>query len=104
MKCPKCGADSSVKDTRAYMDVFLKRTRLCFNNHRFVSFEVLAGHLQRRDMETTRKAILGQRPAEHKLKRAILEHHAGLGSGLVAELVGCSSAYVRQVRREANPL
>lgn len=40
MKCPQCGADTSVLATRKHKTVFLKRTRQCFNEHRFMSIEV----------------------------------------------------------------
>lgn len=42
MKCPKCGtSDSSVKETRLWMDgTMYQRRRECFNGHRFATFEV----------------------------------------------------------------
>ena len=41
MKCPTCAAPSSVAETRMSAEGYvLKRTRLCFNGHRFPTFEV----------------------------------------------------------------
>lgn len=41
MKCTTCGAATSVAETRDAAEGYvLKRTRLCFNGHRFPTFEV----------------------------------------------------------------
>lgn len=42
MNCPKCGAWSSVSETRAAPNLMTKRTRECANGHRFVTFEIHA--------------------------------------------------------------
>lgn len=41
MKCPICGAWSSVLDTRAGPHESLRRRRECANGHRFATLEVL---------------------------------------------------------------
>lgn len=43
MKCPRCGADSSVKETRAWEFGTAVRRRECFNNHRFTTVEIYRG-------------------------------------------------------------
>lgn len=40
MKCPRCGADSSVNDTRAAAHQTTRRTRTCMNEHRFTTYEI----------------------------------------------------------------
>lgn len=40
MKCPRCGADSQVKETRPAPHLTTRRRRECFNGHRFVTVEV----------------------------------------------------------------
>lgn len=41
MRCAKCGAPSTVKETRESPVLFLiKRRRLCYNGHKFSTYEV----------------------------------------------------------------
>lgn len=40
MKCPRCGADSSVKETRPFEHGTGYRRRECFNGHRFTTVEI----------------------------------------------------------------
>ena len=40
MKCPICGAPSDVLETRPYKQLFVRRSRECFNLHRFPTYEV----------------------------------------------------------------
>ena len=44
MKCPECGSCTSVAETRAMAGGYVaKRTRLCANGHRYITFEVDGG-------------------------------------------------------------
>lgn len=45
MKCPICGAPTEVKDTRPHKKGYIQRRRVCFNLHRFQTYEVLAAQL-----------------------------------------------------------
>jgi hypothetical protein len=55
MKCPRCGAWTDVAETRrAEAGLVVRRTRVCANAHRFVSYEITsvayraaAYHIQR---------------------------------------------------------
>lgn len=40
MKCPRCGADSTVKETRSWENETMYRRRECFNGHRFTTVEI----------------------------------------------------------------
>jgi len=40
MKCPRCNADSIVKETRAFEFGTASRRRECFNGHRFTTVEI----------------------------------------------------------------
>lgn len=39
MKCPRCGADTHVTDSRHTPDDFIRRRRACDNGHRFSTYE-----------------------------------------------------------------
>lgn len=40
MKCPRCGAESNVKETRSFEYGTASRRRECFNGHRFTTVEI----------------------------------------------------------------
>lgn len=100
MICPHCGADSSVEETRAYMDVFLRRTRKCFNEHRFQTYEVHSGNLDRRSMHATKRGVAAKTKS-WKTKLRIIAQPGAAATGIAAEL-GVSEAYVRMVRQKAR--
>lgn len=98
MRCLKCGAKhSSVRETRLYMGLFVRRIRVCFNEHTFTTYEVYAGNLDRRSLKITARAL----PA--KIKAWALRTRVRLStknaSALSTEL-GVSATRVRQLRAE----
>lgn len=98
MKCPKCGADSSVRSTRPYKELFTKRGLECFNNHRFVSYEVTAACLDRRALESVKRGIARSTVAEHR-RRYVLERPE-LSNLQLAVRLKITSSRVKQIRAE----
>lgn len=45
MKCQQCKADTWVRETRKFQEVFTKRRHECFNGHRFSTYEVTKEYL-----------------------------------------------------------
>lgn len=98
MKCPKCGADDSVVlETRAYMDVFLRRRRMCFNNHSFSTYEVTRGVL-RHDKVAQARTLIGDKIKAWTIRLKIKASNAP-STALSAEL-GIHDSSVRRIRRE----
>lgn len=100
MKCPHCGADSSVEETRVYQDVFLRRARKCFNGHRFPTYEVHAGNIDRRTLVGTRRGVKAKAKS-WQIKLRILAQPGAAATGVAAEL-GVSDTYVHMVRKNAR--
>lgn len=98
MKCPKCGADSSVLATRAFRTVMLKRSRRCFNEHRFESVELPVGALWHQKLAAIENGVAIRAKAQ-KLKHAVLSSPDQSNVAL-ADRLGCTEARVRQIRQE----
>jgi len=99
MKCPRCGADSQVHATRKYKDVLLRRQRLCFNEHKFDTYEVFAGNLDRRTLDDTCRGIAVRKHAWH-IRRVVLA--SALTATELAHKLGVTEARVRQIRSRAR--
>lgn len=99
MKCTRCGAASDVLATREYMEVFSKRTRQCHNGHRFHTYEVTAGNLDRRTLADTLRGVEKGRITWRR--RQTILRSTESASVLAAQL-GVTEARVRQIRQEAR--
>jgi len=99
VKCPRCGADSHVYATRKYKDVLLRRQRLCFNEHKFDTYEVFAGNLDRRTLANTRRGIAQRKHAWH-IRRVVLA--SVLTASELARELKITEARVRQIRSRAK--
>lgn len=110
MKCGSCGAWTEVLSTRKVDDgLTLRRVRLCGNNHRTTTYEVL-GPIYRRDPPTVRqtvgaaqaRALLYKRDTEiARLARETSRAHAASSYGMTEAAV---KALLRRVkRRDESP-
>lgn len=99
MKCNRCGADSRVVSTRSFKVVLLKRSRECFNLHRFVTYEVYPGHLAHAELLTLERGH-ARRVAAHQLKLAV-KRSQDTAEALGRKL-GVSGARIRQIRKELS--
>lgn len=79
----------------------MKRSRDCFNGHRFHTFEVFAGNLDRRTMTSTRRGVEAKATA-WALRRKVWGAAATLSSEALGRQLGVSGARVRQIRQAAN--
>lgn len=99
MKCPKCGADSQVRRSQPYKNLFVKRNRFCFNEHPFVSYEVTAGALDRRALDRVPLGIA--RNAVAKRRRSFVLKHPDKPALWVAIQLGITASRVKQIREGA---
>ena len=97
MKCNECGAESSVIETRAFMVVMLRRVRLCFNEHKFQTFEVYAGNLNRPSLSRPFRGIT-KRNAAARLRRQVAA--SSEPAPALAARLKISESRVRQIRNE----
>lgn len=101
MRCPRCGAWSSVEETRVSDPSFkTKRRRLCANGHLFTTYEVLPAMLaSTRDQRATIRAARAS-ITQHKRNQAIIQAlRAGASAAAVAHVHGLTDARIRQVRQ-----
>lgn len=98
MKCPKCGAASSVKATRAYQTTMLRRSRQCFNGHAFPTIEVYPGNVDRREAAATQRGIAARKQVAKR--RSVIAASPHLTATQLAADLGCTEARVRQIRSE----
>ena len=96
MKCLKCGADTSVLESRLHMGVFVRRTRLCFNEHKQVTYEVPSGAVDKRQLKS---ALLGlaARAASDRRRRSVLRQ-PDVNATVLAANLGITCTRVRQIR------
>jgi len=100
VKCPRCSADSSVLATREFADVLLRRSRECFNGHRFASFEVFKGNLDARTIAATKRGAVGRAVAQRRRHQVLAQ--PDLTATQLAAQLGCTEARVRQIRAETT--
>lgn len=99
MRCPKCGAWSEVKETRADDNSFqTRRRRVCANSHLFTTYEVLPPLVRSKAecAKTIRRALaaIQQWVRGREVAKAV---RAGVPSKDLAAQYGISPGYVRKV-------
>ena len=99
MKCQKCGADSRVLATRAFKTVMTKRSRECFNGHRFDSVEVPAGAVWPGRLARVENGTRIR--ARSSRVRNIVLAHPQMSAASLATKAGVGAAYVRKIRSAA---
>ena len=98
MRCPTCGAPTEVLETRPYMGVFSRRTRMCFNEHKTWTYEVPATALDRRQLPIIKRGIKTRVEARHR--RLTIIRSPGVPASELAATLGITQARVRQIRSE----
>jgi transcriptional regulator NrdR family protein len=98
VKCPKCGAVSLVLATREHKGVLLRRSRKCFNDHTFQTYEVFTGNLDRRTLVSTARGI-ETRARAWRIKLAVQRADACESAIVLAMRLGITEARVRQIRK-----
>jgi transcriptional regulator NrdR family protein len=98
MKCPKCSAESIVLETRVYLDAFSRRGRVCSGpeRHRFSTYEVYAGNLDKRTLDAKRRGFKARHAAAAR-RRAVLSR-PDLSASELARHLNITEARVRQLR------
>lgn len=86
--------------TRPYMVVFTRRDRRCDEGHRFETFEVYAGNLDKRTLGEKLKGVMARRAAASR-RRAVLAR-PDLSPSALAKTLEVTEARVRQIRAEAR--
>jgi hypothetical protein len=76
----------------------LQRRRECANGHKFKTYEVFAGNLDRRTLPSTQAGM--RRAAIASNRREFIRKHPKMPSGTLAHLLGITDMRVRQIRKE----
>lgn len=97
MKCQRCAADSEVLETRT-SGPWVRRTRLCFNGHKFVTYEVYRGNIDMRTRGPTERGLNERSMAAARKWR--IEHNPQMTATELARELGITEARVRQIRKE----
>lgn len=97
MRCPQCGAPTSVLATRAFRVVLLSRRRQCFNLHTFTTYEVWHGHVDWRRIKDLVQVISDR--AKGAKTRALVAGNPDLSHRELARRAGVSEARVRNIRK-----
>jgi len=98
VKCGQCGAWTEVLATRKADDGYtIRRTRVCGNNHREVTFEVLAP-IYRRDPPTVRQSARAaqQRAAQYQRDTEVARLARESSRAFAAQHYGLSDAAVKK--------
>ena len=97
MKCQRCAADSEVLETRT-SGPWVRRTRLCFNGHKFVTYEVYSGNIDKRTRDATVRGLKSVSLANQR--RIRVKNGAAKTASQLARELGVTEARVRQIRKE----
>ena len=97
MRCNKCAAESEVLETRKSAP-WVRRTRLCFNGHKFVTYEVYSGNIDKRTRDATVRGLKLMSLANQRRLR--VKNGAGKTASQLAQELGVTEARVRQIRKE----
>ena len=100
MKCPECGeANSTVVETRPFMDVFLRRRRKCFNNHLFNTYEVTRSVVR---LDVAAKVKRGHAARVKAWARRLAVLLSNKPSSALAKELGLHDSSVRRIRRASR--
>ena len=97
MRCNKCAAESEVLETRKSAP-WVRRTRLCFNGHKFVTHEVYTGNIDRGTRDATVRGLQMMSLANQRKIR--VKNGAAKTATQLAKELGVTEARVRQMRKE----
>ena len=97
MKCQRCAADSEVLETRT-SGPWVRRKRECFNGHRFVTYEVYRGNIDKRTRDATVRGLKSVSLANQR--RIRVKNGAAKTASQLARELGVTEARVRQIRKE----
>ena len=97
MRCNKCAAESEVLETRKSAP-WVRRTRLCFNCHKFVTYEVYTGNIDRGTRDATVRGL--QMVSLANQRRLRVKNGAAKTASQLARELGITEARVRQIRKE----
>ncbi len=97
MNCPRCGAPSTVLETRTQIASVVRR-RECFNQHRFTTHEVMPVVIDKRQFAATVRGF-GQRALAWARRQAVLRSKES--ATVLARRLDMTEARVRQIRTRA---
>jgi transcriptional regulator NrdR family protein len=77
MKCPRCGAESSVAETRTGEHLTIRRRRVCTSGHRFTTVEMHQSAVHKGDLVRRAKAIAARVAMWHRDIEIARDLHQG---------------------------
>lgn len=99
MDCPRCGAESHVLHTDK-TPAGVSRRRECLNLHRFTTYEVMPGVLDKRQLARAERGFL-KRAEAWRRDQAVLTSEDSASA--LARRLGITEARVRQLRAKHRP-
>lgn len=101
MKCTHCGADTTVRETRLFKTMFLKRTRVCFNKCRpIVTVEIPIGSISDGDLTKIERGT-AKRAVAYQAKQLVTAN-AHLTAGQIALKTGLKLSHVETIRHRTK--
>lgn len=100
MKCPICGAPSEVARTKEVEHNMIHRRRLCFNMHRFNTYEMYEAASRAAGKNIAASGRRAATSAETWARNRLIIRSSDPAS-VVAKKFGISDARVRQIRAAA---
>lgn len=107
MKCPECATETSVLETRETASGYIMtRTRICFNGHRFKTFEVdgsLADTIAKYAARPSRIAGFSRRASLFQRNQSILAKlRSGEKHAVLAEEYGVAHNTITTIANKAG--
>lgn len=98
MKCPECGADTEVKDSRPTGSGAIKRRRWCKQGHRYTTLETPLGSERPRDVRVLRDTPEGK--IARRLRRAPLEREPWAEDSKPTDRMGVIAAAAKRAAEQ----
>jgi hypothetical protein len=98
MNCQQCGAWSKVLDTRIFFKHLLQRRRQCANGHKFKTYEVFVGNLDRRTLPAVAAGM--RRATAAWNRKEFVRKHPGDTAAWLSSMLGISQTRVKQLKKE----
>ena len=104
MKCPRCGRDTTVQETR-FVEQMLRRRRHCSHcDHRFSTYEIDDGLLKtiKRHWAPHRKAVTKRIALTQRNEKIVARLLSGDKHAVVADEFGLSDNMISTIARRAG--
>jgi hypothetical protein len=91
-----------VRETRLHAGVFTRRVRTCLNGHKFATYEVLIGNLDKRTVVSAQRGLVERWRAFNLRQRVLALKGTGVTAVAVGLQLGVTAQRVGQLWRAAR--